>query len=135
MRISDTDRLETDYPERNKCEINNKECEFSPVSYICHECGTMLCSECAVGVIHQPQLVEYEQNDEKKQAHCPDCASKHSLRLPVIGGGAAAVLVGLLLAVLLEPVSILIGLVIIGAGAYILRREFTLKKDRAMMEN
>jgi len=132
MRI-ESDRLETDYPPANKCEVNSKHCDFEPVDYICHECGKQLCGECAVGVVHQPQLVTYEYDGDDKQVHCPDCADGHSLRLPVVGGGAAAIVLGLIIAgVLLEPVPIVIGLLFLVVGAYFVRREFNLKKNREM---
>jgi len=133
MRITEAERLDEKYPPANKCEINSKSCDFDPISHICHECGTPMCEHCAVGVLHQPQLIEYEQNNEQKQAHCPDCAGGHDLRTTVVGGGAAAILLGLVIAVLIgQPAAIGVGLLILIAGAYFVRRELKLKKDRSM---
>lgn len=131
MRVDDVE-LNEEYPPKNKCEINSKECQFD-LDYICHECGRMACEECAVGVIHQPQQIKYMYENDKKQAHCPSCAESHETRLEIVAGGGVAVLLGLAVAGLLQtPPAIVFGLLILVIGGYLGYREIQLKKNRQM---
>lgn len=93
----------------------------------------MACGECAVGVIHQPQLIKYNYENDKKQAHCPDCAENHKLRAKVVAGGSVAALLGLAVAGLLQtPPAIVFGLLFLVIGMYLSYREVQLKKNRQM---
>lgn len=134
MRVAiDPDQLDTEYPPKHECEVNDKECEFSPVEYVCHECGKRACEECAVGVVHQPRLIKYVLNGDEKEAHCPECAETHTVRLPFVLGGGLAFIIGLAIAALIgAPAAILIGVIIAGIGIYTAYWEFNLKKERAM---
>jgi hypothetical protein len=134
MRVGvDPDQLDTEYPPEHECEVNNKECEFSPVKYICHECGKRACKECATGVVHQPRLIKYMRSGDSKEAHCPECAETHTVRLPFVLGGGLALIIGLAIAVLIgAPAALLIGGIIAVIGGYTAYWEFNLKKKTSM---
>lgn len=131
MRV-DTDRLDTPYPPKHECEVNSKTCEFS-VDFLCHECGKKMCGACAVGVAHQPQFVKYSHNDDKTQAHCPECADTHSVRTEVVAGGILGVVIGLAVIGLIQsPIAIIIGLLILISGGYLSYNEYQLKSQQPL---
>lgn len=131
MRV-DTERLDTPYPPKHQCKLNGKTCEFS-VDFLCHECGKEMCDACAVGVAHQPQFVKYFHNNDKTQAHCPDCAEKHSVRTEVVAGGIIGVVIGLAVIGLIQsPAAIVIGLLILAVSGYLSYHEYQIKSQQPL---
>jgi hypothetical protein len=133
MRINLDDRLDKEYPEPSECEVNDRNCEYT-VDTVCHECGTVACDACSVGVRHQPQLSKYTypqgQDTERIQQHCPDCALEHTLNPRNLAVGGGGVTLGLLFVGLGGTNTLaltLTGIVIITFGAYLLRYEYRLK--------
>lgn len=130
----DTDQLENEYPPEPECKVNEKECVFTPVRYLCHECGTELCTECAVGVRHQPQMFKYKRigatTNERAQMHCPDCAAGHSYEKTKLGAGIGGIVVGFAILYLggLGVLSGLLGVGLVVAGAALLYKEHMLKQ-------
>lgn len=124
------------YPESPECEVNDRDCEFDADS-VCHDCGTVLCSSCAIGVRHQPQLAKYEKPDgagtDPTQLHCPDCIDKHALDYRMVGVGTGSVALALLLLVTSGASSVplaLIALLLLVIGAAVLRKEYLLKEPQ-----
>lgn len=124
------------YPESPECEVNDRDCEFDADS-VCHECGTVLCSSCAVGIRHQPQLAKYEKPDgagsDRTQLHCPDCLDRHALDSRMLGVGAGSIVLGLLLLVTTGVNSVLLALIallLLIVGAATLRKEYRLKEPQ-----
>jgi hypothetical protein len=132
----DRNKLNGEYPPELECQVNSKDCSFTPVHSLCHECGRRLCEDCAVGIRHQPQMFKYTHSDaegsDRVQLHCPDCASSHGYNTTVIGAGVGAVLLGLLFVLFLtsvSPVFAVIGLAALAAGGYLLYNEHQLKTE------
>lgn len=131
----DTDQLENEYPPEPECRANEKECTFTPVSYLCHECGGKLCSNCAVGIRHQPQLFKYERIGAKKnesvQMHCPDCAASHSYDTTKLGAGIGGIVLGLLIYYLggVGTVTLGLGTNLLVVGGFLLYNEHMLKQE------
>jgi hypothetical protein len=132
----DKNKLNGEYPPELECQVNSKDCSFTPVHSLCHECGRRLCEDCAVGVRHQPQMFKYSHTDgaesDRVQLHCPDCADSHGYNMSVVGAGAGSVVLGFLMLVFLNSVSMLfvvLGLVALAAGGYVLYNEHQLKTE------
>jgi hypothetical protein len=130
----DKNKLNGEYPPELECQVNSKDCSFTPVHSLCHECGRRLCDDCAVGVRHQPQMFKYTRTEGtdsgRVQLHCPDCADSHEYNPTVLGAGAGALLLGLVLIALLSsasPIFIVVGLIALGGGGYLLYNEQQLK--------
>ncbi|QZA88561.1 hypothetical protein K0C01_12395 [Salinarchaeum sp. IM2453] len=136
----DTDQLDGEYPPEPECEVNQRDCEFKPVTYLCHECGRKLCEECAVGVRHQPQIAKYEQfgeaQDERVQMHCPSCAEAHEYDQQKIAAGAGGVFVGLLFFWIIgfNLITLILGAPILLGGGFLLYKEYELKSKVDMKE-
>lgn len=140
MRIDFDDRLDKEYPEPVECKENTTDCSFD-ADYVCHECGTPLCTGCVTLVRDQPQLARYsfettdesgERTREKIQAHCSSCAESHEYDVRTVGITAGAILLGLLFVYvggLDSLVLSLLGLVAAAGGAAVLYREYHLKTD------
>lgn len=138
MRIDFDDRLDKEYPERIDCKENTSDCTFD-ADYICHECGSALCSACVTLIRDQPQLTRFsydtvdeegEPTREMFQAHCSSCADSHEYDVRTLGATAGAILVGLLLIYvggLDSLVLSLIGLAAAVVGAAVLYREYQVK--------
>lgn len=132
MRIDFDDRLDKEYPEPLECSVNDADCTFE-VASVCHECGATLCSECRIGVRHQPQPVEYDPadvTDPVTQFHCPDCLDTHTLDPTKVAAGGGGLLVGLfflLVGAATTPALAVIGLLVAAAGGLFLRHEYRLK--------
>jgi hypothetical protein len=133
MRIDLDDRLNKEYPERSNCEVNDRDCDYD-VDTVCHSCGTKMCDACSIGVRHQPRLSKYTRDvgddTERFECHCPDCIDDHTLNVRNLGIGGGTGLFGLLLAFVglpNTPVLAVIGLVLLVAGALVLRAEYRLK--------
>lgn len=136
MRINLDDRLDKEYPERSNCEVNDRDCNYD-VDAVCHDCGTKMCDACSIGVRHQPRLSKYthdvEGETKRFERHCPDCIDEHTLNMRNIGIGGGIALFGVLLAFIglpNTPVLAVIGLVLLVAGALVLRSEYRLKARR-----
>lgn len=124
------------YPEPPECEVNNRDCVFDADS-VCHDCGTVLCSSCAIGIRHQPQLAKYEKPDgagtDRTQLHCPDCLDNHALDYRMLGIGFGGIVLGLLLLVTSGGSSVplaVIALLLLIVGAVVLRKEYRLKNPQ-----
>ena len=130
------DLADKPYPEPAECKENDKNCNFN-VTHSCHKCGKPLCSDCAVGIRHQPRLVKYHYEDHRGDEqhvewHCHDsaCLGEHYVDTPRLLGGAAAAFVGLLIIIQGISASLflgLIGLVLLFGGGYISYMEYRLK--------
>lgn len=132
----DKNKLNGEYPPELECQVNSKDCSFTPVHSLCHECGRRLCEECAVGIRHQPQMFKYTHSNgeesDRVQLHCPNCADSHDYDTTAIAAGAGASLVGLLLVVFLtsvSPIFAVIGLAALAGGGYLLYNEHQLKTE------
>jgi len=131
----DADQPNGEYPPQPECEVNTGDCSFTPVSYLCHECGIKLCADCAVGVRHQPRMFKYdgigEGDDDRVQMHCPDCADSHGYNTTVLAAGGGASVAGLALLALATaaPVAAVPGLLLLGVGGYLLYKEVNLKAE------
>jgi len=92
-----------------------------------------MCEACAVGIAHQPPFIKYSHNDDKTQAHCPECVDIHSVRTEVVAGGALGVVIGLAVIGLIQsPVAIIIGLLILAFGGYLSYNEYQLKSQQPL---
>jgi len=131
----DTDQLDGDYPPQPECQVNSGDCTFTPVGFLCHECGRKLCAECAVGIRHQPQMFKYlglgREEDERVQTHCPDCARRHDYNTTILGAGAGGAVLGLLLLGISNGAAalVVVGLLLLAVGAYLLYKEYNLKTE------
>lgn len=132
----DTSKLNGEYPPELECQVNNIDCSFTPIHSLCHECGRRLCEDCAVGIRHQPQMFKYTHKEgdgaDRAQFHCPDCANTHGYNTTVLGAGAGAVVLGVILMAFLSSVSalfIVLGLLALAGGGYMLYNEYQLKAE------
>ena len=136
----DTDQLDGEYPAKPECQVNSGDCTFTPISFLCHECGRKLCTDCAVGIRHQPQLFKYlglgRETDERAQMHCPDCARHHNYNTTVLGAGGGGLVLGLALLALSDGAAPLVGLgvVLLAVGGYLLYNEYQLKTELTAKE-
>lgn len=136
----DTSKLKGEYPPEPECQVNSKDCTFTPIHALCHECGRKVCEECAVGIRHQPQMFKYLHRDgaseDRVQLHCPDCANSHTYNVQVLGAGVGGVVLGLLLLAVggSSAIVLLLGLIALVAGGFLLYKEYDLKRELGVNE-
>lgn len=129
----DIDQLDGEYPPEPECQVNSGDCTFTPVTYLCHECGRKLCEECAIGIRHQPHLFKYtsfnRETDERVQMHCPDCTRTHEFNTTLLAAGGGGFILALLILFLggMSAISILFGLVLLAVGGYLIYNEYSVK--------
>lgn len=129
----DTSKLKGEYPPEPECQVNSKDCTFTPIHALCHECGRKVCEDCVVGVRHQPRMFKYLHregaSEDRVQLHCPDCAGSHTYNTAVLGAGGGGVGLGLFLLYFGggSAVILLLALICVAVGGYLLYKEYDLK--------
>lgn len=135
MRINMEEDIQKEYPATPECEMNEKECEFTPIEFVCHDCGKKLCVECAVGIKHQPQFNKYkfttDTGDETESiVHCPECAEKHSYNKGILALGGSILAIGLISFVFQSMAGFIVGAILALIGTSLGIREYDLKRER-----
>jgi hypothetical protein len=133
MRIDMDERLDKEYPERSRCQVNERDCSYR-VDQMCHDCGTLMCEECSVGVSHQPKFWKYrfegQNGTETTKRHCPQCLDAHTLNRRNVALSVGSVVLGLVLAAVGNTdtvVATVLGVVLILLGLLLGRYEYRLK--------
>lgn len=127
------------YPEQKECLENTRHCEFD-VDHICHECGKPMCSQCAVGIDHQPGLVKFTRRNQQGQVdrtmwHCQDteCLEAHFVQTQKMAGGLGAIALGVLILWFVggSPLFLtLLALAAILGGGFVTYKEWALKTPK-----
>lgn len=134
MKI-DTEQIDHQHPPEPECQINQTQCEGTPIEYVCHECGTPMCATCAEGLRHQPQLFTYStingEENERVQVHCPDCAESHTYQTVHFAAGGVGVLLGALVLFFggLSLFTLPFGLLLLAIGVALIGGEIWLKRS------